>query len=66
MKECLAKSQSQLSTIPVGKYLFKVNNNNTGKKWEICLKLTILYSCHHSGVFIVNFELTLHLFLVFL
>ena len=38
-------------------YSFKVNNKNTRKKGKICRR---------SGVFIVNFEHVLHLFLVFL
>ena len=48
-------------------YLFKVSNKTTRKKCEICLMLTIKTpeQCH-SDVFIVNFEHTLHLFLVFL
>ena len=29
------------STIPAGKYLFKVNNRNTRKRGEICSELTI-------------------------
>ena len=48
-------------------YLFKVNNRNTRKKWEICSKLTIkTRQWRRSGVFIVNFEHTSNLFLVFL
>ena len=47
---------------------FKVNNRNTRKRYEICSKLTITiperHHCHHSGVFIVNFEHISHLFLV--
>ena len=49
--------------------LFKINSNNTRKTCEICSKLTIKTpeQCqwHPSGVFIVNFEYTSHLFLVF-
>ena len=52
---------------PVGIYLFKVNSRIRSK---ICSKLTIKTpeQCQwrHSGVFIVNFEHILHLFLVFL
>ena len=51
-------------------YLFKFNNRNTRKSCKICSKLTIKTPeqrqwCR-SCVFIVNFEHTLHLFLVFL
>ena len=50
--------------------MFKVNNRNTRKRHEICSKLTIKTTkrrkWHGSGVFIVNFELISHLFLVFL
>ena len=48
-------------------YLFKFNNRNTRKRWEICQKLIIKAPerCH-SGVFFVNFEYILRLFLVFL
>ena len=66
---------------PTNFYLFKVNNKNTRKKCGICSKLTIKTPerrlCgaskgfmkafrRRSGVFIVNFEHILHLFLVFL
>ena len=51
-------------------YLFKVNNRNTRKSCEICLKLTIKTLeqryWRRSEVFIVNFEHISHLFLVFL
>ena len=50
-------------------YLFKVNNRNTRKRCEICLKLTIKHQNdvrHRSGVFIVNSEHISDLFLVFL
>ena len=30
-----------LGLIPVGTYIYKVNNKNTRTKWEICSKLTI-------------------------
>ena len=47
-------------------YLFKVSNRNTGKRSEICSKLTIKTlerrQWRHSGVFIVNFEDISHLF----
>ena len=55
---------------PVGIYLLKVNNGNTRKRCEICSKLTTTTPeqrhCRRSGVFIVNFEHSLHLALVFL
>ena len=43
---------------PASIYLFKVNNKNTRKKYEICSKLTIKTPerQRRSGVFIVNFE----------
>ena len=51
-------------------YLLQVNNRNPWKRCEICSKLTIKtperHQLHHSGVFIVNFEHTSYLFLVFL
>ena len=60
---------SELSTrYPGNIYLFKVNNRDTRKKCEICSKLTIkIMEQRHwlrSGVFIVDFEHTSHLFLV--
>ena len=56
--------------VPVGIYMFKVKNRNTRPRCEICSKLTVKtpeqshWRC--SGVFIVNFEHTSHLVLVFL
>ena len=51
-------------------YLFKLNNKNTRKRFEISLKLTIKTPVrrpwHCSDVFIVNSEHILHFFLVFL
>ena len=50
-------------------YLFKVTNRITGKRCEICSKLTIKTERRHlrrSNVFIVNFEHISHLFLEFL
>ena len=51
-------------------YLIKVNKRNTRKKCEICSNLTVKTPerrhWHRSGVFAVNFEHILHLFLVFL
>ena len=59
-----------LSYNPANTYLFKVNNRNTRKRYEICLKITIKTSeWRHwrcSGAFIGNFEYISHLFLVFL
>ena len=55
---------------PTNINLFKVNNRNTRKRCEICSKLTIKKperrQQRRSGVFIVNFEYILLLFLVFL
>ena len=55
---------------PANIYLLKVNNRNTGKRCEICSKLTKKtlerHQWHGSGVFIVTFEYISHLFLVFL
>ena len=51
-------------------YLFKVNNRNTRKRYEICSKLTIKTPerrhWRSSCVYIVNFEHISHLYLVFL
>ena len=55
---------------PANIYLFKVNDINTRNRCEIYLKLTIKTSERHhwrrSNVFLVNFEHSSHLFLVFL
>ena len=51
---------------PANIYLLKVNNRNSRKKCEICSKLTIKTPERRSGVFIVNFEHILHIFLLFL
>ena len=49
-----------LTTIPLGIYLFKVNNTNTRAMYEIISKLTIKAPERRhqrsSVVFIVNFE----------
>ena len=46
--------------IQAGNYMFKVNDRNTGKKCEICLKLKLKKPERRqwlrSSVFIVNFE----------
>ena len=51
-------------------YLFKVNNRNTRKRWEICSSLPIKAlersQWRRSGVFFVNFENISHLYVVFL
>ena len=51
-------------------YLFKVNNRNNRRRFEICSKLTIKTQerrqLRRSGVFIVNFENASHLYLEFL
>ena len=66
----LFKDNNKNTRYPVGIYLFKFKSGNTRKKWEIFLKLTLKTPerrhWHRSGVFIVNFEHTSHLFLVFL
>ena len=50
--------------------MFKVNNRNTRRRFEICSKLTIKTPerrhWRRSGAFIVNFEHISHLFLAFL
>ena len=55
--------------IPVGNYLFKVNNRNTRTSYEIFSKLTIKTpercQWRRSGIFIVNGENILYLALVF-
>ena len=51
--------------LPANIYLFKFNNKNTGKKCEICSKLTLKIPERFfdvSGVFIVNFGLVPHPF----
>ena len=65
---CVLKKTMKIELSP--SYLFKINNRNTRKGWEICSKLTLKtperrrWRC--SGVFIVNFEHISHLFLMFL
>ena len=51
---------------PAGNYMFKVNNRNTRTRCDICSKLTIKTPEWRQNVFIVNFEHTSHLVLVFL
>ena len=66
----LVKKRFYQCEIPANIYLFKVNDKNTRKKCETCSKLTTKTPEQHqwrcSGDFIVNFEYTSHLFLVFL
>ena len=56
--------------VQASNYMFKVSNNNTRTRRDICSKLTIktLERRHklRSGVFIVNFEHISHLVLVFI
>ena len=58
----------RFSKLPSGNYMFKVNNRNTRKRCKIYSRLPIKTPERHywrrSGVFIVNCEHTLHLFLV--
>ena len=51
---------------PTTIFLFIVNNSNTRKRSEICLKLTLKAPEWRSTVFIVNIENISHIFLVFL
>ena len=52
---------------PANIYLFKVNNINTTKRYEIFSKLTVKRrKWRRSDLFIVYFEHIAHLFLVFL
>ena len=58
------------NSIPIGNYMFKVNNRNTRTSCEMCLKFIIKTPerrqwCR-SGVFIINFKHILPLILVFL
>ena len=52
-------------TIPAGNYMFKISNRNTGKKCEICSKLTIKIPAHAIGVVLVSLLLTLNIFHTF-
>ena len=52
---------------PVGIYLFKVNNRNTGTVWnmfKINIKTPERSQWRRSGVFIVNFKQISHIVLV--
>ena len=62
-----------MANVPAGNYMFKFNNRNTKTRCEICSKLTIktpercqICTKVTGGVFIVNFENTSHLVLMFL
>ena len=53
------------TTLPANVYLFKVNNRNTKKRYEMCSMLTIKTpERRHWRVFTVNFEHISHRFLV--
>ena len=54
-----------LSSIPAGNYMFKVNNRNTRTRCKLCSKL-IMKIRRRSGVFIVNFKHISHLVVVLL
>ena len=58
-------NSSSWANIPANIYLFKFSNINTWKIYEICPKLTIKIP-ERRRVFIVNFEHTSQIFLVFL
>ena len=61
---------SPFINLPASIYLLKVNHRNTGKRCEICSKLTLKTPerrhWRHSGGVIINFEHISHLFLEFL
>ena len=61
---------SRFDIFKVGIYLLKVNNRNSRTRCEICSKLTIKIperrQWRRTGIFIINFEHTSHLFLLFL
>ena len=61
----IVDAQFKSGIIPAGNYLLKVNNRSTRARCEICSKLTIK-TPERRLVFIVNFEYTSHLALVFL
>ena len=60
-------SKSGPTTVSI--YLFKVNNRNTRKKLEICLRLTtktvVGSQQHRLGFFVTNFEHVLYFALLF-
>ena len=47
---------SSSSLNPANIYLFKVINRNTGKRCELCSKLTIKHLTPFSNVSVVDFE----------
>ena len=59
---------TSVTLYPTAIYIFKTNNRNTRMSCEICSNLTIKtperLKCRRSGVFIVEFELISHLFLL--
>ena len=61
---------SRFDIFKVGIYLLKVNNRNSRTRCEICSKLTIKIperrQWRRTRIFIINFEHTSHLFLLFL
>ena len=66
----LIKSKLYIWHYPTVIYMFKVNNKNTGTRYEVCSRLTIKTPeqrpWRRSSVLIVNFEHISHLVLVFL
>ena len=55
-------NEKKISPFQINIYLFKVNNRNTGKKCEICLKLTVKTSERRHYVVLVSLLLTLNIF----
>ena len=51
---------------PSGNYMLQVSNRNIKTRCKKCSKLMSSFWCCRSGVFIVNFEHTSHLLLLFL
>ena len=47
---------SSSSLNPANIYLFKIINRNTGKRCELCSKLTIKHLTPFSNVSVVDFE----------
>ena len=54
MKLFLQYVSEKISIFPAGNYMFKVNNRNGRKRFEVCPRLTLKTPC--SRVSIVNFE----------
>ena len=64
-------SSNKHSNFPANSYLFKVTSTNTGKRCEICSKLSMKTAAERlqwrcSGVFTVKFEHISHLNIVFI